>query len=266
MANEPRPAPGTPLPFEGPENFRELGGWPAAGGRRVKYGLFYRCGALCEIKTPADKALFASLGVRVICDLRSSMERAALPDPEYPGIVRHDLSAILTQEGQEVNYDPREFARSTPAQLSEVARSMKGIYARLPFHSEAYRAIFREIQNRRLPLLFHCSAGKDRTGIAAALILLALGASRETVTEDFMLTNRCRPRETARLEKRLAAQLAADPGFAPYMQAVGGVLQQNLDAALDAILARYGSFEEYFAAEYGLDAPALARLRDDCLE
>lgn len=81
-----------------------------------------------------------------------------------------------------------------------------------------------------------------------------------------MLTNQCRPRETARLAQRMAAQLAADPGFAPYVQAIGGVLQKNLDAALDAILARYGSFEAYFAAEYGLDAGALARLRADCLE
>ena len=64
----------------------------------------------------------------------------------------------------------------------------------------------------------------------------------------------------------MARQLAADPGFAPFVQAIGGVLQQNLDAALDAILARYGSFEGYFDAEYGLNAAALARLRADCLE
>ncbi len=266
MASQTHPAPGAPLPVEGPENVRELGGWPAADGRRVRHGLFYRSGALCEIRSPADKALFAGLGIRVICDLRSSMEREALPDPEVPGIVRHDISAILDEAGREINYDPREFARSTPAQLSAVAHSMGSIYARLPFGNEAYRAMFREIQNRRLPLLFHCSAGKDRTGVAAALILLALGASRGTAAEDFMLTNQCRPRETARLAQRMAAQLAADPGFAPYMQAIGGVLQKNLDAALDAILARYGSFEAYFAAEYGLNADALARLRADCLE
>ena len=108
--------------------------------------------------------------------------------------------------------------------------------------------------------------GKDRTGIAAALILLALGASRETVTEDYLLTNSCRPRDAARLRARMAEQLAADPGFEPLIQVISGVRKENLDAALDAILARCGSFEGYFADEYGLDAAALEKLRAACLE
>ena len=79
---KPRPSrPGAPLPFEAVTNFRELGGYEAAGGRHVKYGVFYRAPALANVKTPHDVSLYKSLGVHTVFDLRSAAERAAWPDP-----------------------------------------------------------------------------------------------------------------------------------------------------------------------------------------
>ena len=91
--------PGTPLPFETAENFRELGGWPAADGRRVKRGLFWRSGALCQIASEEDRKRFEALGIRVVCDLRSGVERARKPDPEFAGVRRHDIGAIRDAGG-----------------------------------------------------------------------------------------------------------------------------------------------------------------------
>ncbi len=259
-------APGTPLPFETAENFRELGGWPTMDGRHVKHGLFWRCGALCQIASPADRQRFENLGIKVICDLRSSQERAIEPDPEFEGIRYHRISAILNPDGTERNFDPNSFLKLDPAGLKALGEELGLIYARLPFNNEAYRAMFREIMDDQLPLLFHCSAGKDRTGVAAALILLALGASRETVMEDFLLTNTCRPQASRDYAQAYGHIVEENPQLKPMMEAMGGVRRENMEAVLAAIDAKYPVIEDYFAAEYGIGPQDLARLRDRCLE
>ena len=103
---KPRPAqPGAPLPFEAVTNFRELGGYEAAGGRHVKCGVFYRAPALANVKTPHDVALYKSLGVHTVFDLRSAAERTAWPDPSFGEPQRFDIHAITSQDGQEVSFD-----------------------------------------------------------------------------------------------------------------------------------------------------------------
>lgn len=258
--------PGRVLPFSKAENFRELGGWPAAGGKTVKHGLFFRCGALCELESEEDLEAFRALGIKVICDLRSTGERTAQPDPAFAGVRRHDISAILDEEGREVNFDPHSFLKMDRAALETLGRMLGEFYARLPFGNAAYRAMFAEIRAGQLPLLFHCSAGKDRTGVAAALILLALGAARETVMQDFLITNTCRPRAAAEYEASYGALVRQYPELKPYLGAMGGVDEANLARALDAIDARYPCLEAYFEAELGMAPADLAAMRAACLE
>ena len=258
--------PGTVLPFSKAENFRELGGWPAAGGKTVKHGLFWRCGALCELETEEDRARFEALGIRVICDLRSTGERTAQPDPEFAGVRRHDLSAILDESGREVNFDPHSFLKMDRAALEALGRMLGEFYARLPFGNPAYRAMFAEIKAGQLPLLFHCSAGKDRTGVAAALILLALGASRETVMKDFLVTNTCRPRAQAEYAASYGKLAEKYPELAPYLGAMSGVDEANLRRTLAAIDERYPCLEDYFEAELDVSRADLAAMRRACLE
>lgn len=258
--------PGATLPFSKAENFRELGGWPAAGGKTVKHGLFWRCGALCELETPQDKARFEALGIKVICDLRSSGERTAQPDPAFAGVRRHDISAILDENGAEVNFDPHSFLKMDRAALETLGRMLGEFYARLPFGNAAYRAMFAEIRAGELPLLFHCSAGKDRTGVAAALILLALGATRETVMQDFLITNACRPRALAEYAVSYGALAEQYPELKPYLGAMGGVDAANLRRTLDAIDEKYPRIEAYFEAELGMAPADLAAMRQACLE
>ena len=97
--------PGAPLPFEACENFRELGGYTGCGGRHVKYGAFYRSPALANIKTPADRARFEALGVRTVFDFRSEKERTLAPDPAFPGVVNIPASAMLAEDGSEMDFD-----------------------------------------------------------------------------------------------------------------------------------------------------------------
>lgn len=258
--------PGTPLPFEAAENFRELGGWPATDGRRVRRGLLWRSGALCELTSPRDRQRFAALGVRVVCDLRSGVERTRLPDPEFDGVRRHDIGAIRDAGGGEAPIDANNSLHLDAEGLRALAREMEEIYAALPFSNPAYREIFREMQNGGMPLLFHCSAGKDRTGVAAALILLALGADRETVMADFLATNRCRPGAVRECLTVYRDELERFPELRPILESVSGVRPESLQAVFDAIDRRYACMEDFFQAEYGMGPEQLQLLRELCLE
>lgn len=247
--------PGTPLPFEGADNFRELGGYAVQDGRRVRRGLIWRSGAPGKLVSEADRHRFDQLGIRCIFDFRSHSERDHLPDPPLPGVRLYAISAILDEQGNEVDFDPRSLAatgeKATRLYLEE---GIPQIYRRLPFGNPAYRALFAHLLAGDAPLLFHCTAGKDRTGVAAALILLALGADKETVRRDYLLTNRWRA-------DTIADAQAREPARAEVLGQLLSVRLADLDASLEAVERAYPSWEAYFAGELGLDAVALERLR-----
>ena len=130
---KPRPAaPGAPLPFEAVTNFRELGGYEAAGGRHVKYGVFYRAPALANVKTPHDVSLYKSLGVHTVFDLRSAAERAAWPDPCFGEPARFDIHAITAQNGQEVSFDLEAIFRDN-GEVDTLLRMVRESYGTMPF-------------------------------------------------------------------------------------------------------------------------------------
>lgn len=262
---KPRPAqPGAPLPFEAVTNFRELGGYEAAGGRHVKCGVFYRAPALANVKTPHDVALYKSLGVHTVFDLRSAAERTAWPDPSFGEPQRFDIHAITSQDGQEVSFDLEAIFRDN-GEADTLLRIVRESYATMPFANEAYRALLRCAAQGAGPILFHCTAGKDRTGVAAMLLLKALGASDETALFDFEQTNVCnaaaREAFCAQLCEKLPPQTART-----VAQVATGVQRENLVRTMQAVRGRYGTFEAYFEAEHGLDARGLAALRNMYLE
>lgn len=262
---KPRPAqPGAPLPFEAVTNFRELGGYEAAGGRHVKCGVFYRAPALANVKTPHDVALYKSLGVHTVFDLRSAAERTAWPDPSFGEPQRFDIHAITSQDGQEVSFDLEAIFRDN-GEADTLLRMVRESYATMPFANEAYHALLRCAAQGAGPILFHCTAGKDRTGVAAMLLLKALGASDETALFDFEQTNVCnaaaREAFCAQLCEKLPPQTART-----VAQVATGVQRENLVRTMQAVRGRYGTFEAYFEAEHGLDARGLAALRNMYLE
>src|ERR1700757_3836305 len=155
------------LPLEGSINFRDLGGYPTQDGRHVRWGKLYRAGNMGGL-TAADCAYLADLNIRSVCDLRTPEEREAAPN-------NWALSAGI-------NYWCRDYestfgvlrkllASNLPDPEAARAAIIAG-YRRLPFeHAPAYRVLFERIKSGDIPLVFNCSAGKDRTGTAAALIL-----------------------------------------------------------------------------------------------
>ena len=256
-----QPKPGTALVFEACENFRELGGYTGCGGKHVRYGVFYRAPALANIHTPADREHFLSLGIRTAFDFRSGAERALAPDPEFPGVKNIAINALFAPDGSEQNFDLEEIVR-TEEGMRLLTDGVHESYVRMPFENPAYKALFAAILAGETPVLFHCTAGKDRTGVAAALILRTLGVSREDILADYLLTNEYRARSSAAFCKTLEQMGVPAPKAAEVARVGCCVRRESLESALDIIDARYPRFEDYLAEQLGVDAAALAGLRE----
>lgn len=235
------------VPLDGISNLRDLGGWPAGSGR-VRYGRIFRAAALSGA-TEADAARLHALGIRTVCDLRGRREATSAPFPEalLPGVTLHALP-IEPMVGASLR-DILATRAATGRDATELMIAAYEAYATEWAHR--YRALFDLLAAPDAPaLLFHCSAGKDRTGFGAALILTALGVARTDVMADYLATNRL-----WRGDAEMAAGLP--PDAAAILLTVQPVL---LDAAFAAI-DRAGGFARYGAEHLDLDAPRLARLR-----
>jgi protein-tyrosine phosphatase len=243
------------IPLERASNLRDLGGYPTQDGRRVRSGLIFRAPALLGL-SPADRAAIAALGIRVAVDFRGVQERAnhpvALegvqtdPQPIEPSVGAGLRDIVLT--GQATGHVS---AQDMIALLTEAYRA----YA-LSSHPR-YRALFGHLlRDESVPLLFHCSAGKDRTGFGAALLLTALGVAWEHVLADYLATNRLWRREIAR-------NFDLPP---PVKEALLSVHEGLLEAAFDAARGEYGSIDAYLEQAIGLDRDARAHLAGRFLE
>lgn len=252
------------LVLDGAHNFRDLGGYETRDGKRVKWGLLYRSDALDDLSGD-DLETLQRIGLRRVVDFRSELERESdpdrLPDPA-PAV------ALRPIEGEAL--DPGEIraalmsgdadADAMSALLVEANRSFVTDFADL------YAATLEDASDPdQLPLLFHCTAGKDRAGYGAALLLLALGVPRETVMADYLLTNRYSAGHTERTLRiiRWASLFRTDPeAVRPLFEARA----EYLDAALDTIDREYGDVDTYLRTGLGLDDATLARLRTNLLE
>ena len=253
------------IPFTGVKNFRELGGYKSADGRKVKHNVFFRAPALSLIKTEEDIEKFKKFGIKTVYDFRSKSEREQNPDPRYEGITYHEVSALYKKDGSEMDFDFREFAKPTDQKIIDVYNLIKEGYEVMGFNNPAYKQMFQDIVAGNTPLLFHCSAGKDRTGIAAALIFLVLGVSREDITHDYMLTNVYTGDQINRAVEYIKTVIKTESCVQMFRE-LNGVSKESLDLTLDSILKKYGTFEEYFEKEYGITPEIRKQLMDRYLE
>jgi protein-tyrosine phosphatase len=226
------------LPAEGVCNLRELGGYPVSGEngkpRTVKWGLLYRSGDLSGM-TEGGKTLLEERGVRTVLDFRAADEKQNAPET-LPGTVRRL---------EELPIDAGNLMSMTPGPRG-AREEMRRLYRALPGEAEtAYRRLFAVLaEKENVPILFHCSMGKDRTGLASALILYALGADMETIFEDYLESG-------ARIRARYGERLEADP----YMT----VSPCYLEAALE-VLGGHEGFDRYIRGPLGADIPCLRGL------
>ena len=234
------------IPLEGASNLRDIGGWPSAAGGRVRFGQVYRSAALHAL-TPADVTTLRGLGVADVVDLRGEGERARWPSA-FPGVRTHEMTISPS-----IGASLRDLAQNPAAGPQDVVAVMcraYGAYA-LDWHHR-YRHMFDLLLAPDAPpLLFHCTAGKDRTGFGAALLLRALDVSPAHTMQDYLATN-----QHWRGDSELAATLP------PYVgQVLLSVRPAFLEAAFAAIDAAHGSLDTYLTDRMGLDDARRSALR-----
>ncbi len=245
-------APERVLPFQGASNFRDLGGYPGHGGRPVRWRRLFRSAHLGSL-SDADRELLQQLGVSRAFDFRGVHERASALY-QLPWLQQHALSIepSVVQRMQDM------LVAGERLDAAAAARLMRELYRSL-VDDQAHRfaQMFEQLLHDDKPVVLHCTAGKDRTGYAAALILLALGVPRETVMHDYLLSNTLYrrpdlPAETQTPRAALEVLWRVEEGF--------------LQAALEAMDVGHGGVERYFEQRLGLGSAARRTLAQRYLE
>jgi protein-tyrosine phosphatase len=248
------------LRLEGCENFRDLGGLPAAEGRYVARGRVYRSSELSRL-TAADLETLKRLEIRHVFDLRGDAERAICRSrlPEDSPIHVH-LWPLLNGAGVDpVKALEQELAGGlNPERLD---RALGGLMVSMAL-GQGHRlgALYREIAGGAWPCVIHCAAGKDRTGLAVAILLSLLGVARQRVLEDYLKSNAA-PRPPL---ESLPPGLSRLPE--PVFELLMSVRAAWLEGVFEAITARHGSVEEYSLEVLGLSIQELGDLREALLE
>ncbi len=245
-------------------NFRDLGGYKSIDGRSIKPGLLFRSGGL-YLLNEQETENFLALGIKSIMDLRTSSEAEERPDPVFPNIevVRH--SGVAFRGGSEIDFSPVGMSK-IGKEGEEQLMLLKQYYNEIPFDNEALRLLMSKVADGSVPLLFHCHTGKDRTGVFAMVLLLALGIDEETVFQDFMLSNEFH-KETIEQELSLNKEkIKEHPVLRELICMRTGVTETIGRSVISEIQNRHGSIEKYFRREFSMDENSLSNLRDMYLE
>lgn len=270
-----RPAADREVAVEGIINLRDLGGVRTVDGTVLRPGLVHRSGHLGSLvaeerpeggrhAAPPDLGSFEATGIRAVYDLRTVAEVTRSPDrvPEAVDVVHLDVLADATSSIaahlEEIFADPSSATRVFADGVVE--RHYEQTYrnlVNLDSARVAYRRLFEELAGAEHPVLFHCTAGKDRTGWAAAALLTLLGVDRRTVTEDFLHSNGPVLEGFAPLLAQFA-EMGGDPSL---LEPAFLVQRSYLDAAFDAVEVAHGSVERYVREGLGVPTEAVEALR-----
>ncbi|MBQ6334636.1 MAG: tyrosine-protein phosphatase [Erysipelotrichaceae bacterium] len=249
--------------FKDALNFRDLGGLKTEDGKAVKPGVFYRGAGLCFFD---EKELdcFKQLKIKTIMDLRSASEIEELPDPDIKGakLIRH--SGLIVKGAGDIDWSPKGMAR-IGGEAFEQLKKIEGYYRLIAFDNTAFKIMMEQIVEDNVPLYFHCATGKDRTGVAAMIILMALGVKKEEIRKDYLLSNTYRQKI---LEKTLAkvADIAKEhPEINELLTLQDGVREKTFDIVISSIKEKYGNDREYLYKEFALDEETLNGLREKYL-
>lgn len=253
------------LPFTGAHNFRDLGGYKTEDGRRIKWGKIYRSDNLHSL-TDEDVKYLSRLNIKSVVDFRSDEERESEPDRLTP-----DMTQVLLP----IKFQPKELDDETLKNLMKnlTFGTLDSSNLLTDFNivivkdfAEEYKKFFRHvIENNAEPIVFHCTAGKDRAGFASAMILTVLGVPREKVIEDYLLTNTYVKDhvDSEMLEIELKTFFRADTD---NLRKINLVAERYIQAAFDTIDSEWGGMDNYISKALSLTEEDILKLQNFYLE
>lgn len=241
------------IPFEGCFNFRDIGGYPGADGRTVRWGRYFRAGRQDRM-TAEDLQKIRNLGIRTQIDLRRPDEvrdqgRGPL---EALGASYHNIAVI-----------PEGGTDHLSRLVGDTGISGKRYLGYLEFGPEAWVRMFRIFEQAGTqPILLHCTAGKDRTGVSTAFLLSVLGVDRDVIETDYALTNRDVARQVDFIEQTTGLPEGMDRDS--FMQ-LAGIPEQAIGDFLDGLQERWGGPLGYLRS-IGISDATMAAVREGFLE
>jgi protein-tyrosine phosphatase len=246
------------ISIQGVFNFRDLGGYPAASGEQVKWGRLYRSDTLTRL-TDEGRAQLSDLGVRLVLDFRTEDEVLQAPDALAPDVAYCRLPIC---HGEFNFLNAVERLKSGDDSWLTDDFMVQGYLKNLEEFPTVWRQLIERLADpANLPLVFHCTGGKDRAGTAAALILLALGVPEATVIEDHQLSNDFIKPLLGRVYRKLEAWEVDPEKIAPYFTAP----LEGVTAVIEHLNRRYGSVESYLVDHAGTPPSVLAAMRRNLL-
>lgn len=232
-------------------NFRDLGGYKTKFQTRVKKGFFFRSKKLNDFTQEELNGLQAN-NVKKVFDFRSLHEVERDPDPMLFGVDYVHYPSIVYPDGSQIDFSPKGLEEHHAFYDKAHNRTFtEKVYGNLPF-SPAYKEMIDCIQMGQTPILFHCTAGKDRTGIAAMIILMILGVDIETIVDDYMLSNTFLQEEIQSFMQRRLPQ-EYDEELYQMLLAYPGVSEANIRYSISKIMEKYASVEAYIEDVFGID-------------
>ncbi|MEM6827223.1 MAG: tyrosine-protein phosphatase [Pseudomonadota bacterium] len=258
------------LPLEGGRNFRDIGGYETEDGQTVKWGRVFRSGVMSGL-TDGDYEYLSDLGITTVCDFREEDERTADPTDWRAGEIAYMTFSSPPDDGSErAMFAPLMDPESTPDDVRQaIAAGYPDIAVR---EDEGYTAMFDQLAAGSVPLAFNCSAGKDRAGTAAAMVLTALGVPHETVVEDYALSDDYVDYMGEFMSPE-ARERGKDGPYAFLMklppEKVAPLMESNpmyIEATLDAMAEKHGSVLAYIQTEFDVTDEELTAIRTQLLE
>ncbi|MEM1197006.1 MAG: tyrosine-protein phosphatase [Pseudomonadota bacterium] len=248
------------LPTEGIHNLRDYGGWQVPGEGRVKTGLLWRSGQHMQA-SDADLDAFQALGVRTIIDLRGLTERSKFPCRRH---ARFDAD-VLSFEGETSSSPPHMGDGETVTMTTQRAYDrMIAVYTRMPVNPAMiamFTRYFEALDTRGGASLVHCFAGKDRTGIAASLLLHVLGVPREDVIAEFLRTNEAPTKHILERQSLPRMREVYDGIEEGAVLNLMNVRREYIETFFQVVERERGSLDTYLAQTLGVDEARKARLK-----
>ena len=264
------------LPIDGIVNARDLGGYPAAGGKTVRHGLLLRSASLAEAKEK-DLSYLSGIPVGTVVDFRMDFELRGKEDKMIPGAryVRLPVNSsgidVADEDAKELSrhksFDIRKFIMIAAfnKRAQKIAHEMYPIMVMDEDCQKQFAAFLQMVVHADPAILFHCTQGKDRAGLASAYILSALGVDRETIIKDFDATNAIYAKDVKRLSRRVRFLGGKDKEI-ETVKAFIGANTENFIKVLDLIDSEYGSMLNYIQGPLGLSDDDIQRMKEKYLQ
>ena len=245
--------------FNNSLNFRDLGGLKTNNGKTVKHNLFYRGAGLCFFNEEELEA-FKKYNIKTIMDLRGKIEINNYPDPHIEDVHTIQHNGLSVEGHEDIDWSPAGMRKVGGEAFEQLSR-IESYYKHIAFNNTAFKLMIKEIEKDNLPIYFHCATGKDRTGVAAIVLLLILDAKLEEIKKDYLLSNEYRKEIINNSLDKVKEQAKDYPELNTLVTIQDGVIEKTFITVIDSILEKYSSFDEYLEKEYGLDKQKLLDLR-----